>query len=154
MELSTFRTLVDPVIEAIAGRPLDQDLADQLNGSFPPESALFQDIEKACHSAIEAGWMCHEGSDGRRLGRVIEAAGDSKFLSIDVVDLIDIVGPHHRHPKGEVCMIMPQTDTAVFDGNPAGWCVYPPESGHRPTVSNGRALVLYLLPDGEIDFTG
>jgi hypothetical protein len=24
-----------------------------------------------------------------------------------VVDLKDIVGPHHRHPSGEVCMIMP-----------------------------------------------
>ena len=29
----------------------------------------------------------------------------------------------------------------------------PPGSAHRPTVSNGRALVLYLLPEGRIDFT-
>jgi hypothetical protein len=154
MELSTFKNLVGPVIDAIAGQPLDQALADRLNDTIPPESALFQDIEKACHRAIEAGWMCQEGSDGRRIGRVIEATDDIKNLSIDVVDLIDIVGPHHRHPNGEVCMIMPQTEAAVFDGKPAGWCVYPPGSAHHPTVSNGRALVLYLLPNGEIDFTG
>jgi hypothetical protein len=29
----------------------------------------------------------------------------------------------------------------------------PPGSAHRPTVSQGRALVLYLLPDGRIEFT-
>ena len=28
-----------------------------------------------------------------------------------------------------------------------------PGSAHRPTVSKGRALVLYFLPDGRIDFT-
>ena len=31
--------------------------------------------------------------------------------------------------------------------------VYPPGSAHRPTVTQGRALVLYLLPEGRIDFT-
>ncbi|NCF10982.1 MAG: DUF4863 family protein, partial [Gammaproteobacteria bacterium] len=29
-----------------------------------------------------------------------------------------------------------------------------PNSAHRPTVRDGRALVLYLLPGGEIEFTG
>jgi hypothetical protein len=31
--------------------------------------------------------------------------------------------------------------------------VYPPGSAHRPTVSGGRALVLYLLPEGRIEFS-
>jgi len=31
--------------------------------------------------------------------------------------------------------------------------VYAPGSAHRPTVSSGRALVLYLLPQGQIEFT-
>jgi hypothetical protein len=29
----------------------------------------------------------------------------------------------------------------------------PAGSSHRPTVSQGRALVLYLLPQGAIEFT-
>jgi hypothetical protein len=41
----------------------------------------------------------------------------------------------------------------LFDGRPAGWCVYPPGSAHHPTVTSGRALVLYLLPEGQIQFT-
>jgi len=31
--------------------------------------------------------------------------------------------------------------------------VMPPGSAHRPTVAQGRALVLYLLPQGQIEFT-
>ena len=48
---------------------------------------------------------------------------------------------------------MPLTAEARFDGAPAGWKVYPPGSAHRPTVTGGRALILYLLPEGRIEFT-
>ncbi len=48
---------------------------------------------------------------------------------------------------------MPVTPEAKFDGRGAGWCVNEPGSAHHPTVTGGEALVLYLLPDGEIDFT-
>ncbi len=34
----------------------------------------------------------------------------------------------------------------------AGWLVYSPDTAHSPTVSEGRALVLYLLPQGAIEF--
>jgi len=64
-----------------------------------------------------------------------------------------LAGPHHVHPHGEIDLIMPLTEGATFDGHPAGWCVYGPGSAHRPTVANGAALVLYLLPQGAIEFT-
>ena len=51
-------------------------------------------------------------------------------------------------------MIMPLEGSAKFDGRDAGWLVYGPGSAHRPTVSDGKALVLYLLPKGKIEFTG
>jgi len=63
-------------------------------------------------------------------------------------------GGHHTHPTGEVLMIMPQDAEAQFDRRGKGWLVYEPGTGHRPTVRNGRALVLYLLPEGRIDWTG
>ena len=50
-------------------------------------------------------------------------------------------------------MIMPVTNAAKFDGHGAGWLVYPPDSAHRPTVTGGRALILYLLPEGKIEWT-
>ena len=48
---------------------------------------------------------------------------------------------------------MPTEGDARFDGRGAGWLVYPAGSSHRPTVSGGRAFVLYLLPGGAIEFT-
>ncbi len=64
----------------------------------------------------------------------------------------EVVGPHHRHPNGEIDLIMPLAGDAKFDGRGAGWLVYGPDSSHSPTVSGGRALVLYLLPQGAIEF--
>jgi hypothetical protein len=148
------QTLLQPLMDRIAGRPLDRRLAEDLRTAFPADGAFFSEVEAACQAAIAAGWMCAQGGDGRRFGRVITPSPATHQLSVDVVDLTDIVGPHHRHPTGEVCMIMPLTPTARFDGMPRGWCVYPPGSGHRPTVTDGEALVLYLLPEGQIEFTG
>ena len=153
MDLDSFRMLIKPVAAAISGRSLDAGLEEHLRALFPAESDNFKAIESACHEAIAAGWMCAQGGPGRRFGRVIEPAPDTHGLSVDVVDLEDIVGPHHRHPTGEVCMIMPITETARFDGDGRGWKVYEPGSAHRPTVTEGEALVLYLLPDGQIEFT-
>jgi hypothetical protein len=48
---------------------------------------------------------------------------------------------------------MPLTPGAKFDGHGAGWVGYPPGSEHPPTVSDGAALVLYLLPEGAIEFS-
>ena len=154
MNAGQFQKLLEPVTDFISGRALDSDLADQLNSRFPADSDTFNTIEAACHEAIADGWMCAEGGAGRRFGRVIEAGAETADLSVDVVDLENIVGPHHRHPTGEICMIMPVSESARFDGMPRGWCVFEPGSSHRPTVTDGEALVLYMLPNGEIEFTG
>ena len=50
-------------------------------------------------------------------------------------------------------MIMPLSDDAKFDGNGVGWLVYEPNSAHQPTVTDGKAIILYLLPEGAIEFT-
>lgn len=154
MNIDEFRNLMKPVTDFVAARPIDAALAEALNAKFPGDGDTFGTIEQACHAAIVAGWMCTQGKEGRRFGRVIEAGDDTGRLSVDVVDLKNIVGPHHRHPAGEVCMVMPMTKTARFDGNGRGWCVYEPGSDHHPTVTDGEALVLYLLPEGQIEFTG
>ena len=153
MDVRQFIELMKPITDAIAGRDFDAALERDLNQAFSEQSDTFKLIEQSCHSAIEKGWMCAQGGEGRRFGRVVEPSPETHDLSIDVVDLKDIVGPHHRHPMGEICMVMPQDDGALFDGHESGWCVNPPGSAHRPTVTGGRALVLYFLPQGRIEFT-
>ena len=153
MNITEFQSLLQPITNYIAGRQINENLANKLNQQFPPHSAAFETIEKACHQAISEGWMCSQGTEGRRFGRIIEPSIETHMLSVDVVDLKDIVGPHHWHPDGEICMIMPVTTEALFDDKGRGWCVYEPGSAHRPTVTNGEALVLYMLPGGRIEFT-
>jgi hypothetical protein len=153
MNKETFQDLMMPVMQAVSGKPVDQELAKALNQDFPPDSETFRTIEAACHEAIKEGWMCAHGDQGRRFGRVIKPSAETHDLSVDVVELRDIVGPHHSHPTGEICMTMPVTEGAQFDGHDAGWCVNNPGSAHNPTVAGGEALVLYLLPGGEIEFT-
>ncbi|NIR31198.1 MAG: DUF4863 family protein [Gammaproteobacteria bacterium] len=153
MTVEEFQKLLEPVIDTAAAHPLDDRLASTLNLRFPPDGEAFQAIERACHEAIKAGWMCKHEAGGIRFGRVVKPGPATRGFSVDVVDMRDVKGPHHRHPKGEIDMIMPVSGAARFDGHAAGWCVYPPDSAHHPTVSEGQALVLYLLPDGEIEFT-
>ena len=153
MNIERFQELLKPVTDFVSSQIVSPDLAEELNRRFPHDGETFKVIEAACHEAIQDGWMCVQGTEGRRFGRIIEPNEETGRLSVDVVDLKNIVGPHHRHPTGEICMIMPITEGARFDGKPRGWCVFEPGSDHRPTVTNGEALVLYMLPEGKIEFT-
>ncbi|MCX7177536.1 MAG: DUF4863 family protein [Proteobacteria bacterium] len=151
--LDIFTRSIARVTAAIAGLSLDAALEARLNAEFPGGGEFFRETRRACEEAIKAGWMCQQGEGARRFGRIVQPGSATHGFSIDVVDITDLVGPHHRHPTGEIDMIMPLTPAACFDGRGEGWLVYPPNSAHRPTVSAGRALILYLLPKGEIEFT-
>ena len=148
-----FQQLVAPVARYAEGRAVDAALQADLNQKFPAESETFRLIREACHAGIAAGWLCTQGDAKRRYGRIFEPGDATHGFSVDVVDITDLVGNHHRHPTGEIDMIMPVTPQAKFDGNGAGWLVYAPGTGHRPTVTAGRALILYLLPEGRIEWT-
>ncbi len=150
MTKEDFQDLVAPVTLAVQGRVLDSGLAADLNERFPATGLDFQAIQAACAAGIAAGWMCAREQGGIRFGRVIKDVGG---YSVDVVEMADVAGPHHRHPNGEIDMIMPIDRSAQFDGHGAGWVVYGPDSAHQPTVRGGKALVLYLLPGGAIDFS-
>lgn len=153
MGISEFTRLISGVTREVSGLALDKHLESHLNQVLPASGATFQRIFDACRAAIADGWMCQRSAAGIRYGRVLKPAPDLDQFSVDVVEMNEVVGPHHAHPKGEIDMVMPIDADAEFDGHKAGWLVYGPNTAHRPTVTGGRALVLYLLPDGAIDFT-
>lgn len=153
MDVNEFEGLINRLTGEIAGAPLGGALEAHLNADHGPGSATFEAIFSACQAGIREGWLCNREGGGIRYGRVLKATDATHGFSVDVVDMENVAGPHHVHPNGEIDLIMPLTDGARFDACPAGWCVYEPGSGHRPTVSEGRALVLYLLPQGAIEFT-
>lgn len=153
MTPETFQGLLNGVTATIAGRALDGELEALLNSRYPAGGEVVQSIVRACGAAMTEGWMCNREAGGIRYGRVLKPGPATQGFSVDVVDMNDVVGPQHSHPKGEIDLIMPRAAMAQFDGRGAGWLVYGPGSSHRPTVTGGRAWVLYLLPEGEIVFS-
>lgn len=148
-----FRAQIAALAAQIAGRPLNAALDDWLNREHGAASSTYADLKASCEAGVAEGWLCNREGGGIKYGRIFKPADDLYGFSVDVVDMTDIAGPHHVHPNGEIDLVMPQGGDATFDGRPAGWVVMPPGSAHRPTVSQGRALVLYLLPQGAIEFT-
>jgi Domain of unknown function (DUF4863) len=141
------------VTSAIAGRPLDATLEADLNAKFEANGEWFSESARLCQQGVAEGWLCGREAGGIKFGRAVAAGDATHRFSVDVVEMSDVVGPHHAHPNGEIDLIMPLDDRAEFDGRSAGWLVYGPGSAHNPTVTQGRALVLYLLPEGAIEFT-
>ena len=157
MTPADFRQALSALTQQLDGRALDAELDTWLNAELGPGTATYTQLKAACQAGVAEGWLCNRhqqlGNGGIRYGRIFKPADDLHGFSVDVVDMQNLSGPHHSHPNGEIDLLMPLEGDALFDGRPAGWIVYPPGTAHCPTVSQGRALVLYLLPAGAIHFT-
>jgi len=182
MTPAEFRLQIAALTEQLQGRPLDAGLDAWLNREHGVGSATYEALSASCRTGVAEGWLADREGGGIKYGRIFKPADDLHGFSVDVVDMAPprwaapsqaqpprgddggtpaaggeqdcVVGPHHSHPNGEIDLVMPvDGGDARFDGRPAGWVVMPPGSAHKPTVTQGRALVLYLLPQGKIDFT-
>jgi hypothetical protein len=150
MNPETFRTQIAKLAAQFAGRPLDAALDACLNAEHGVGSATFRGLEASCQTGEAEVRLCDREGGGIRHGRQFKPADDLHGFSLDVVGMTDVIGPHHTPPNGEIDLILPIEGDALFDGRPAGWLVCAPGSAHRPTVTQGRALILYLLPHGAI----
>lgn len=144
--------LVAPIAAFCAGRPPDADLERALAAEFPADGPVVVAIERCLAEGIAAAVLCDREAGGIRFSRPAKPGPATHGFSIDVVTYGDLAGPRHAHPTGEIDLILPIDSGARFDGCGRGWLVYPPGSAHAPTITGGRAVVLYLLPDGRIDF--
>lgn len=152
MTPDTLKALLKGITSQLAGQPLDRSLQAWLNQNVGSTTSTFQQLKKACETGVAEGWLCQREAAGVKYGRVFKADDDLDRFSVDVVDMTSLAGPHHQHPLGEIDLILPQDSAAKFDGQGAGWLVYGPGTSHAPTVTQGRSLVLYLLPEGRIEF--
>jgi hypothetical protein len=147
--LETFR----PLMEAARGVDLSRPKAarDELALRFDPAGDAARRLASELRSLLDAGEIANRGELPVRYGRVAKPTIDTLGFSIDVV-LMNGAGPRHRHPRGEVNYCIALDGNPTFDGEPPGWVVLPPDSSHVPTVVNGTMLIVYLLPQGEIEF--
>ena len=101
-------------------------------------------------AAAEAGWLTpRQASPVLSFGRVAKPGPDSAGCSIDAVDMRGD-GPGHVHPDGEVSLCVPIEGHPSFEGVTAGWAVMAAGSHHVPSVSGGRMLIVYFLPNGSV----
>jgi hypothetical protein len=147
--LDTFKPLLDAAQGIDLTRP---DLArNELARRFDPKGPAARKLATDLKALAESGAIANRGEMPVRYGRVAKAGADTQGFSIDVV-LMNGPGPKHRHPRGEVNYCIPLDGEPTFDGEPPGWVVLEPDSSHVPTVANGTMLIVYLLPNGEIEF--
>jgi len=144
-----------PILDAAHGLDLsDADAArTELARRFDPAGEQAAQLTASLRQLLEEGRICDRGEAPMRWGRVTKATEESRDFSIDVV-LMDGAGPKHRHPAGEVNFCIAIDGAPKFDGHGPGWVVFPPDSTHVPTVSGGTMLIVYLLPQGAMEFIG
>lgn len=152
MSVDTLISLVSPIAAFCAARPLDHELERALAAEFSADGPALAAIERCLADGIAAQAFCDREAGGIRFSRPAKPGPATHGFSIDVVSYGDLAGPRHAHPTGEIDLILPVDADARFDGRGRGWLVYPPASVHAPTITGGRAVVLYLLPEGRLDF--
>ena len=145
---TAFHQALADLTAQLAGKPLDAALAQWLNTAHGPTSTTYQRLREACRQGVREGWLCEREGGGIRYGRVFKPEDALHRFSVDVVDMQNIAGPHHTHPRGEIDLIMPLEGNAVFDGHPAGWCVYPPDRPHHPRWLTAERWCCTCCPRG------
>lgn len=142
-----------PLLKHVAALDLSDpaSVGASLREHFPPEGPFITSLAALMRAGVSDGSLCNRGAGAVRFSRVFKYGENSFGFSADAV-LMDGPGPLHRHPLGEVDLCLAEGGDPSFDGQPPGWVVYPPGSTHVPTVSDGSMLILYLLPQGSIDF--
>lgn len=147
--LDTFR----PLLEAARGL----DLADaataraELLRRLDPKGPAALAVERGLRELLAEGRIAERGELPVKWGRVAKAGPETLGFSIDVV-LMDGAGPAHRHPRGEVNFCIAMSGTPTFESQPPGWVVLPAGSTHVPTVAGGTMLIVYLLPEGAVEW--
>jgi hypothetical protein len=146
--------IVHRVLNYIGDRPFDAELEFQLNRRFGPCSGTYEAIARLLTLGLEESWVAYapvEGA-GYHRGKIAEPTNETARMSIETALLCNVKGQYHSHTRGEIDMIIPIDSSAQFCGHGAGWVVYPQLSEHFPTVTGGKALIMFFLPNGEIQY--
>ena len=125
-------------------------LQEVLNHAFSAESAVMQNVFQQMREGLNEGWLCPNPGRDLSWGHVSDAENANGF-SIESV-LMSNTGPGHVHPRGEIDLCFPLSGQPQFDGCSETWVVCSAQSWHIPTVTGGEMLILYFLPDGDIQF--
>lgn len=146
------RELLLQALGPVLDRARSLDIEDPAAAVAALRALPTSELEAALKEAHAEGWLTPKESGGVRYGRLARADTSTRGFSVDVVDMAGAATGAHTHPRGELDLCFRLEDAPRFDGREPGWVVYPPGSRHVPTVTGGRMLIVYLLPEGAIQF--
>jgi hypothetical protein len=151
--MSTTLEAFRPLLEAAKGlSPTDPAAtAAELCRRFDPKGPAARALQAELVAMYQRGEIANRGELPVRYGRVTKALPETHDFSIDVV-YMNGEGPLHRHPNGELNFCVAIEGQPTFMGQGPGWVVEAPGSQHVPTVAGGTMLIVYLLPQGRIEF--
>jgi hypothetical protein len=151
--MSTLTETFRPLLDAARGVALDDPIAArlELTRRFDPRGNQARELNAKLVELLRQGEIANRGELPVKYGRAAKATPETGDFSIDVVHM-NGAGPLHRHPNGEVNWCVALDGEPTFMGQPAGWVVERPGSQHVPTVAGGTMLIVYLLPQGKIEF--
>jgi hypothetical protein len=146
------RSALEPLLVTVASLDLaDPPRAQAILDRAHPYRSLGA-IADLCREAQAEGWLTPKrASADLTFGRLAKPEPTTHQLSVDVVDMGG-AGAEHVHPRGEVSLCFEQSGEPLFCGHPPGWVVLPPGSRHVPTVTGGRMLIVYFLPEGAMEW--
>ena len=144
-----------PILSFLQTQRVDTQLQYTLSKKFPLSSDVVQSIKSWCFTSMNDGSIRMRGPKNLRFGNLLHQKKNDYGFRIDIVDMSG-VGPGHIHPLGEINLCFATENTGAggtsFDGVSEGWVVKQPESWHKPTVRNGRMVIVYFLPKGKVYF--
>jgi 2-hydroxylaminobenzoate mutase len=145
--------IIHRILEYIGDRSFDIELEFQLNRRFGRFSGVYETLAKLLLAGLDEGWVANTPTGaGYNRGRIAEPTRETAGMSVESAVLQNLRGQYHCHTRGEIDMVIPIDGDGKFCGHGAGWVVYPPGSEHFPTVTGGKALMLFFLPNGEIEY--
>lgn len=148
--------LIIQALEPVLKRLPTLNLAEPANAraalehEFPLSGTLGTTLRELSERGLKEGWLCNREGGGSRFSRVAKP-DKGHGCSIDAV-LLSGDGPWHKHTKGEINACLRWDGEPKFCGHAPGWAVFAPGSEHVPSVSGGTMLILYLLPDGAMEW--
>ncbi|MHC4956776.1 MAG: 4-hydroxylaminobenzoate lyase [Planctomycetota bacterium] len=137
-------THLDPVIEHLNGCDLSD--AEATRASLTETFGDLAELQALCRDNVDE--LCPREAGSTRFGRL---AKDRSGFSVDTV-LSSGRGMKHTHPKGEVNFCFAFAGEPKFDGHAPGWVVYGPGTTHPANVEGGAMFMIYLLPEGQIEW--
>lgn len=149
MNRETLLGRLEPLLQVLSG--LDAGVPASAAHRLNAED--WSELAEAAKEALREGWLVTKPAGPHvSFGRLSKPSPETCNFSIDAVVMDGPAPAPHTHLTGEFDFSIPLEGNPRFDGHGEPWFVYPPGSRHLPTVTGGKMLILYFVPEGKVRF--